>query len=143
MRNDAYVQSVQAIYDAFVRGDVPAILEHLSDEVHWIHTGAPELPYGKVDRGKAQVAQFFADLAGVLEFKAFQAHTYVSEGEFVVALGDYETRALAGGGIGKDNWAMAWTFKDGKVIRYQAYVDTLSGAKTLGAVVPAGAPATA
>ncbi len=143
MRNDAHVQSVQAIYAAFLRGDVPAILEHLSEDVLWIQQGAPELPYGKVYRGKAQVAQFFADLAGVLEFKAFQARTYVSEGELVVALGDYETRALAGGGTGKDDWAMAWTFKDGKVARYQAYVDTLSGAKTLGAVAPAVAPATA
>jgi ketosteroid isomerase-like protein len=143
MRNDAHVQSVQAIYAAFSRGDVPAILDQLSDEVVWVHTGAPELPYGKVYRGKAQVAQFFADLAAVLEFPAFQARTYISEGERVVALGDYQSRALGSGRTGQDDWAMAWTFLDGKVVHYQAYADTLSGAKTLGAVVPAVAPATA
>lgn len=134
MRNEAHIQSIQSLYAAFGRGDVPGILRHLADGILWIHTGAPELPYGKVYRGKAEVAQFFEDLSGVLEFPVFDPHTFISDGDRVIVLGRYEARSFCTGRQAADDWAMAWTFQDGKVVRYQAYVDTLSGAKALGAV---------
>lgn len=134
MRNEAHIQTIQSLYAAFGRGDVPGILGHLAEDILWIHTGAPELPYGKVYRGRAEVAQFFADLAGVLEFPVFDPHTFISDGDLVVVLGRYEARAIPTGRTAADDWAMAWTFKDGKVVHYQAYVDTLSGAKALAAV---------
>ena len=137
MSADAHVQSIQSLYAAFGRGDIPAILELLSDEVLWIHTGAPELPYGRTYHGKKGVAQFFQDLAGVLEFPVFEAHTFLSDGTRVVAIGRYEAKAPATGRGAADDWAMLWTFEQGKIVRYQAFVDTLSGAKTLGTLVPA------
>lgn len=142
MRNDAHVQAVQAIYAAFVTGDVPAILEHLQPDVAWIHVGAPELPYGQTYHGREEVARFFGDLAAVLDFTAFEATAFISEGDEVVALGHYDATARATGNSAHDDWAMRWTFRDGKVARYQAFVDTLSGAKNLGTVVSA-VPATA
>ncbi len=137
MRNDANVQAVQAIYAAFVKGDVPAILDRLHADVAWIHVGAPELPYGRAYHGREEVGRFFADLGAVLDFTAFEPTAYVSEGDEVVALGHYEATAKATGNQARDEWAMRWTFRDGKVARYQAFVDTLSGAKNLGTVVSA------
>lgn len=31
----AHTETARAIYDAFGRGDVPAILDHLADDVEW------------------------------------------------------------------------------------------------------------
>lgn len=120
-----------------MKGDVPAILHHLHDDVAWIQVGAPELPYGRTYLGREEVARFFADLAGVLDFTSFEATAFVSEGDEVVALGHYDATAKATGRQAHDDWAMRWTFRDGKVARYQAFVDTLSGAKNLGTVVSA------
>jgi len=45
MTMNSPVQIVQALYGAFGRGDVPALLTMLSDDVEWIHRGNIGLAY--------------------------------------------------------------------------------------------------
>ncbi|RZT87689.1 hypothetical protein EV383_4615 [Pseudonocardia sediminis] len=52
-------------YDAFARGDVPALLAMLDPDVVW---RAPEgVPWGGEHRGTDQVREFFAALAGAVD----------------------------------------------------------------------------
>jgi ketosteroid isomerase-like protein len=66
----ASVAVVASIYDAFGRGDVPAILEHLADDVSWDADWADNfaqrtyLEHFTPRRGHAGVVEFFGVIAG-------------------------------------------------------------------------------
>jgi ketosteroid isomerase-like protein len=120
--------TVAGIYAAFGRGDVPAILGVLADDVAWDHwadnyaqrAGAPDLV---ARRGRADVARFF-DLLGSWTVLDFAVLDIIGTGRQVVA----EVRlslALPGGGRFADEELHLWTFDDdGRVTRLRHYADT-------------------
>ena len=56
--------TVQAIYEAFGRGDVATILDKLDDAVEWETTvPVPDVPWLQPRRGKASIVGFFESLA--------------------------------------------------------------------------------
>lgn len=117
MRN---IETVQAIYQAFGRGDVEAILGHLADDVEWeygrIDAGVPWL---KTRRGRAQVPAFFEALAG-LELQRFQPKVVLGDGNVVVALIDVALVVRATGRrIVEEDEVHLWHFDtDGRVLRF-------------------------
>ncbi|HEY4575304.1 MAG TPA: DUF4440 domain-containing protein, partial [Thermoanaerobaculia bacterium] len=59
-----HLATVTAIYEAFGRGDIPGLLEHVSDDVEWeawADNTAQKAGVGWMvpRRGKAGVAEFF------------------------------------------------------------------------------------
>jgi ketosteroid isomerase-like protein len=120
--------TVAAVYAAFGRGDVPAVLERLAVDVAWDdwpdnfaqRAGAPHLV---ARRGRAEVAGFFGVLGSwtVLDFAVLDV---IGTGRQVVA----EVRAsfaLPGGGRFADEELHLWTFgEDGLVVRFRHYCDT-------------------
>jgi ketosteroid isomerase-like protein len=120
--------TVAAIYDAFGRGDVPAVLDRLADGVAWEQwadnsaqrAGVPHL----VRRdGRDDVAGFFGVIGAwtVLDFAVLDV---IGSGRQVAA----EVRAsfaLPGGGRFADEELHLWTFgDDGRVVRFRHYCDT-------------------
>ena len=121
--------TVADIYSAFGRGDVPAILDRLADDVEWdvwergnegqlagvAHLGA--------QRGVQGAAEFFASIAG-WTVREFDVLDVIGSGCQVVA----ELRAafdLPNGGKFTDEELHLWTFDAaGKVTRFRHYVDT-------------------
>lgn len=78
-------QTVENIYAAFGRGDVPAILEHLAEDVAWEHdTRDHGIDVLRPRRGRREVVGFFEGLA-VLDFQRFEIAS-VLEGERQVAV---------------------------------------------------------
>jgi len=79
-------ETVQAIYEAFGRGDVPAILDKLDDAVEW-ETTAPvsDVPWLQARRGKANIVGFFESLAP-LKITRFEPHTIFDGGDKVFVL---------------------------------------------------------
>jgi len=51
-------------------------------------------------------------------------HDFVSEGDTVVALGDYSGTFKATGKSFTAPFAHVWTFRDGKVVSFQQHTDT-------------------
>jgi ketosteroid isomerase-like protein len=125
------VRIVQGIYQAFGRGDVPAIVSTLADRFEWHHRGAPAVPWGRSRSTKEDVTSFFRELAEAVEVLGFEVHDYVAQGDKVVALGVFKGRSKETGKEFEEPWAMAWTFKDGKVVDYRAYEDTAAVASAL------------
>jgi ketosteroid isomerase-like protein len=78
-------QTVDSIYAAFGRGDVPAIIEHLAEDVAWEHdTRDHGIDVLRPRRGRREVVGFFEGLA-VLDFQRFEIAS-VLEGERQVAV---------------------------------------------------------
>lgn len=120
--------TVQDIYAAFGRGDVPAILDTLADDVAWDqwsdHYGhRAHVPHLLPRRGPAQVAEFFAVIGSwtVLDFAVVDV---IGTGRQIVA----EVRAafaLPNGGRIADEELHLWTFDErGRVTRLRHYCDT-------------------
>ena len=119
------VQIVQQGYAAFGRGDVPALLEMLTDDVEWVGAGSAEaLPWAGRRRGREQVGQFFQALGGTLEFESFQPRQFIAQGDAVVVLGTERVRVRSNGRVVDTDWAMVFTLRDGKIARFRDYHDT-------------------
>ena len=122
--------TVKAIYEAFGRGDVPAILDVIADDCEWeawsdnsaVKAGVPWL---QPRVGKAGVADFFS-VVGQMEIVDFQVLALMDGGNQVAAEFVIEARLPAHGGGGyRDEEMHLWTFNDaGKVVRLRHYTDT-------------------
>lgn len=128
------VETVRRIYDAFGNGDVPAILDELADEVLWDVWDTPssaqqEIFYITPRRGKQQVGEFFAALAG-LEFHGFEVVNILDGGEQVVALINLDLTVKATGKRLQDLEVHVWTFNaDGKIAALRHVFDTAKHAE--------------
>jgi ketosteroid isomerase-like protein len=118
------VDTVKKMYEAFGRGDIPAILDKLDDNVQWDTAMTVEgVPWLTPRKGKANVPGFFEALAP-LQFTKFDPHTIMGEGNKVIAVVDIEADHK-GNHYVIPNEGHLWTFgKDGKVIDYQHMTDT-------------------
>ena len=118
------VRTVQEIYAAFGRGDIPAILDVVSPDVEWLNAGPAEIPYARQRRGLAEVEDFFQTLYATVEPEEFDPQEFLAQGERVIVLGRWSGRSKATGRRFDSAWAMAWTLQDGKVTGFRSYEDT-------------------
>jgi ketosteroid isomerase-like protein len=85
------VETMQQVYEAFGRGDVPAILERLAEDVRWEQSPVAntaqtaDIPYMRARSGREAVAGFFSDLMGDVEMTVFEPHTFL-EGDGCIAV---------------------------------------------------------
>ncbi len=122
---------VQAIYGAFLRGDVPAILDKLSDNIEWsVARPMDGVPVFGTFKGKDGVAKFLTTLAEGSEIKVFDPNEYIAQYDKVVAFVHIEAVMKKTGKPYAQDAVHVWTIKDGKVTKFYAYDDTeaVSGA---------------
>ena len=85
------IETVRHIYAAFGRGDVPAILACLAEDVEWEYGQPPNpAPWLNQRRGRAAVPGFFDVLLSNVEFHRFEPKHQVADGRLVVGLVDFE-----------------------------------------------------
>ena len=125
------VATVQQLYEAFGRGDVPAILEHLAQDVRWEHhpTGNTaqdrDVPYLRARTGREAAAGFFSDIDADFEMSSFDPHSFLEGGDQVAAVVDYELTVKATGKRVQDVEIHLWEFgPDGKVAAFRHFLDT-------------------
>jgi hypothetical protein len=117
------LQAVSAIYEAFGRGDVDAILERCADDVRWEawednHAQRAGVAHLLLRTGKDGVAEFLGVVGG-LEIKEFAVLDLGESGSQVYAEVLIDTADY------RDEELHLWTFDDaGKVVRMRHYVDT-------------------
>lgn len=125
--NDANLATIRKIYEAFGRGDVPAILEHISPEVHW-EFGTPDhgIPWLVQGRGREGVLSFFQAVGAELAFERFEVLAVMGEGEWVVGLIHLEAVAKRTGKRFREECeAHIWRFDpQGRVIGMRHAADT-------------------
>jgi hypothetical protein len=122
----SHTDTVREIYAAFGRGDIPAILDRLADDVQWdVDSAAPEVPWLSPRRGRGNIGAFFESLAP-LEFTTFDPHTFLENGNKVMALIHIAaTHKPSGKKYEIKNEGHLWSFDDsGKVANYLHVTDT-------------------
>lgn len=127
------IETVQQIYADFGRGDVPAILAALADDVEWdVDVFPNDIPWLQPRRGRAEVQRFFESLAG-LEFTQFEPRHVLADGALVVALCNVSCTVKATGKrIVQPDEVHVWRFDaQGRVAQFRHRVDTLMHAMAI------------
>ena len=121
------LETVQQIYAAFGRGDVPVILEHLDESVEWEYgVNSTDVPWLQPRRGRDGAAQFFASL-GEIDIHRFEVKGFLAgEGGLVVGLFDIEfTVKATGKRVVEEDEVHLWYFNAaGKAVRFRHRADT-------------------
>lgn len=117
-------RTVQSIFEAFGRGDIPGVLEHVSEDVTWSAPGPEVVTYFGERRGHAGAAEFFQQLGGSVDFEHFEPSAFVAEGDKVVVLGRERGRVKRTGKTFDNDWALVFTLGGGKVTGFQCYENT-------------------
>jgi len=122
------LQTVQQIYAAFARGDIPAIVERLDDEVQWEPWAqnaaqAADVPWLRAGRGKAAALRFFEEI-GRWKFEDFRVLGLMAS-ETQVAAEAVVDAIVPGGKRLRDEEMHLWDVSAaGKVTRFRHYADT-------------------
>ena len=120
-----HAATVAAIHEAFGRGDVPAILEHLADDVEW-EPGIRDtrLDHLRERRGKAEVAGFFPALAATLALSHFEPLALCVGGDYVTVPVRHAGHIIGGGSVPMTTEVHVWRFgSDGRVVEFRHAFD--------------------
>ena len=118
------LEIVKEAYANFLQGDIPAMLESLSDNIEWELPQSAHTNFSGTFKGKEGVLNFFHHVDNDNEFKEFAVDTYIADGDNVVALGHLAATAKNTGKTSSNKWAHVWTLRDGKVVKHYEYADT-------------------
>ena len=128
------VNVVRAMYDAFATGNIPVIIAALDPLVEWWEAEnfiyADKNPYV----GPSAVLEgVFARIGNEWEGFAVSPEGILDAGDTVVGHGHYSGTYKANGAGVRAQFAHHFTFRDGKVVKFQQYTDTAQFARAVGA----------
>ena len=126
MSHASHVGLVKALYDAFGRGDVAAVLGRFDPKIEWREAeGNPYEPSGKPWVGPDAVLQNLFLRIGA-DWDAFTIHPQLlhDAGDTVVVEGRYTGTHKVTGKLLDAQVCHVWRIRDGKIAGFQQFVDT-------------------
>lgn len=132
------VTHMQALYEAFGRGDVPTVLDAMDERIEWFEAEGNPWSSGRPFVGPQEVLQ------GVLmriatEFEGFEVRParFLGAGDTVIVEGRYHAQRHVETGQPLDAEVVhVWDLRDGKIVRFHQYCDTRQMAAVMGADQP-------
>lgn len=122
--SDQNIATVQAIYEAFGRGDVQAILDVLADDVDFASEPDQKIAPWHGRRSKADVPAFFQAIGETVDVTEFTPLAITSNATDVMAVIRFGVTARASKKSGTMDLHHWWRFRDGKVVLYRGTEDT-------------------
>jgi len=121
MSTDQNIQVIQELYQAFGRGDVPAVLACIDANATWVNPyGKGHFPgqWGKPCRGHAEIVEFFKSLNEAVEVQGFDPYEMIAQSDKVVGLINWNGMVRQTGKPYQALLVHIWTLRDGKVVDY-------------------------
>jgi hypothetical protein len=113
-------QTVQEVYAAFGRRDLPKVFSLLSPDIEILQS--EELPWGGLYRGHDGARQFFGKLGSHIN-STLDIERLISAGVYVVAIGWTQGTVNASGATYRVPIAHVWLVRDGLVTQTQFFID--------------------
>ena len=120
------VSLLKNLYAAFGRGDIPTVLETMSADIKWYQAESnPYMPSGEAWVGPDSILNNLFMRLGA-EWDGFTVHprTFHGAGDSVIVEARYSGTYKATGKRMDAQVCHVWDVKDGKLTRFQQYVDT-------------------
>ena len=114
----------QQAYESFKAGNIPALLDLLSDNIEWELPVVADIPYTGKRQGREAVGQFFAMVDESQEALLFEPQQFIEQGDKIVGLGRYAWRVKATGREYASDFAHVFTVRGGKIVGFHEYLDT-------------------
>lgn len=115
---------VEGAYASFAKGDVPAALGAMADNIQW--SEADGFPLAGTYVGPQAVLEgVFMRLGEIGDDFAVVPEQFVADGDMVVALGNYTWKRKGSGEPAAVKMVHVWTIDGGKAVAFQQHVDTL------------------
>ncbi len=123
------LEVVRSFYDCLERGELPAALELVDDEVRWEMQGPEQLPFTGKTSGKRAVADFFTTISAHGEVESFHIDQFLVDGDTVVVLGNERLRSKVTGRAFEMDFADVLVVRDGRIVSFREFCDTGSMAQ--------------
>jgi uncharacterized protein len=123
---------VKSVYAAFGVGDVPKVLGAMHPQIQWIETAGYK--YGGVYRSPQAVLQnVFAKIPEDFESFSIDVERMIDAGNVVVVQAHYVAKGKATGKSVRAAVAHVLEISDGKIVRFDQYVDSATINPIIGA----------
>jgi ketosteroid isomerase-like protein len=127
------VKVVRGMYQAFASGDIPVIIAALDPQVEWWEAEnfiyADKNPYLGPD---AVLGGVFMRIANEWDGFAVSPEAVLDAGDVSVGHGYYSGTCKQTGERVRAQFAHFFTFREGKIIKFQQYTDTAQFLKAVG-----------
>jgi ketosteroid isomerase-like protein len=128
-----HAQIVRGAYDAFAKGDIPAVLALIDDRCEWYEAEhSTYWPGGPLVGPQAVLEGVFMRLGQDFDGFTVEVRRIVDAGDTILVEGRYRGRARVTGRSLDAQFAHVWDVRDGKAVRWQQYTDTLQYAEVTG-----------
>jgi ketosteroid isomerase-like protein len=114
-------QVISKLYEAFARRDLQSLLEWIDPQIEITQTTL--LPWGGTFQGQQGLMSFAGKLLASVDSQV-EMEEFVEAGERVVAIGHTRGHVRANQREFDVRAVHVWTVRDGKVLRFEAYIDT-------------------
>jgi uncharacterized protein len=114
-------QIIVNLYEAFARRDLQSLLQWIDPQIEITQT--TQLPWGGTYQGQQGLMTFAGKLLENLDSRV-EMEEFVEAGERVVAIGHTRGHVRANNQEFDVRAVHVWTVRDGKVLRFEAYIDT-------------------
>ena len=116
------VNTIRTAYEAFNRGDIPAVLAAFHPQIEWHEPGGGRAPQGTFSGAESVANDVFATVAEHFdEFEAEQEHV-IDAGENLVVICTLRGKSKAGRQL-KARYAHVWRMRDGKAVSFHNHVE--------------------
>jgi ketosteroid isomerase-like protein len=123
MSEQLNVEAVRRIYQLTNDGDLPSVLNLVSDDVELFPFGSSKVPWAGDWRGRRGAEQFLTTMGQAAEVEDIP-DVLVGAGDLVIAIHRPRVRIRATGRDGAFSCVHVWTLRDGLVVRMREYADT-------------------
>jgi ketosteroid isomerase-like protein len=112
------VETIRGAYDAFARGDIPAVLGILDAGVQWHEPGGGDSPSGTFTGPGAVGSEVFGAIQANFDEYAAERTEFSDEGDRVVVRGHFKGRNKGGAQLDTD-FEHVFEMRDGKVVGFE------------------------
>jgi ketosteroid isomerase-like protein len=125
MSSEDNVKMIRTAYEAFGRGDIPAVLEMVSDDCDWgVESSGTIAPYYGIRHGKDEVLAFFQDLGSTFEVERFEPTAMAGSVDDVLAVVAYGIKSTATGKSALTHIHHHFKLEDGQITYFRGTEDS-------------------
>jgi ketosteroid isomerase-like protein len=112
------------MHESFGRGDIPAILDCMTDDMIWDASQNPNLPESKIYRGKQNLPLFFKLVNETMDITVFEPQNFFERGNVMFVNGQFIYTRKKDNTKWRTDWTMRFQFRGDKVERFNEYFET-------------------